>query len=126
MISGIVRGLEAHVKLRLRGPTGQTLVVEAIVDSGFTGCLTLPREWIEALELPYQGFFPGVLADGSERLLDIFRGTILWDRRRRQVDVVATDGSPLIGIALLNGHRLMMDVRPGGKVTIKRLGLGRR
>ena len=121
MITGSVRALEAHVKLRVRGPTGETLTVEGIVDSGFTGCLALPRGLIDSLGLSYQGFFPGILADGSERLLDIFDATVLWDRRRRQIDVVATEGSPLIGMALLSGHRLMMEVRPGGKVTITRL-----
>lgn len=46
MIVGIVRTLEARIRLRIRGPSGSERQIEAIVDSGFTGCLTLPRQAI--------------------------------------------------------------------------------
>lgn len=61
------------------------------------------------------------MADGSERLLDLYGATVMWDRRRRQIDVAEADSIPLIGMALLNGYELTMQVRPGGKVAIKRL-----
>ena len=121
MMAGVVRGLQARVKLRIVGPRDGAHEVAAIVDSGFTGCLTLPPPIIASLELPRKGFLRGVMADGSERLLDLYGATVMWDRRRRQIDVAEADSIPLIGMALLNGYELTMQVRPGGKVAIKRL-----
>jgi hypothetical protein len=61
------------------------------------------------------------LADGSETVFDVYEGTAMWDRRVRRIAVDAADADPLVGMALLAGYELMMQVRSGGKVTIKAL-----
>jgi predicted aspartyl protease len=50
MITGIVTGArEAVISLTVRGPNGQEQEIEAVIDTGFDGSLTLPLALITAL-----------------------------------------------------------------------------
>ena len=51
-MKGIVRDGEAQIKLVVRGPSGRNLQVQAVLDTGSNGSLTLPRVVVETLELP--------------------------------------------------------------------------
>ena len=94
--------------------------IEAVVDTGFDGELTLPRGLIRRLGYPYAGFTRGTLADGSAVRFDYHEGSLLWHgREERAVVVLAADGNPLIGMALLRGSRLTIDAVPGGAVRIE-------
>ena len=62
MISGTVtEDHEAVVRLAVFGKAGQREPIEAVVDTGFTGWLSLPRSLINDLELPWQ-------IEGSRRI----------------------------------------------------------
>ena len=53
MIEGVVnRFLEAVVSLRVRGPEGREREIETVIDTGYSGNLTLPPELVAELELP--------------------------------------------------------------------------
>ena len=65
MIVGIIRGREALIRLTIRGFRGREQEIDAIVDSGYTGWRTLPPTVIAALDLPWQTFGRGILADGG-------------------------------------------------------------
>ena len=52
MIVGIVRSRIPLVKLTIRGFRGRLHEIEAVVDSGYTGWLTLPSSLISALNFP--------------------------------------------------------------------------
>jgi clan AA aspartic protease len=122
MIKGTVTAdLGAVLRLTVRGPTGQVRRVKVVIDTGFDGWLCLPPATIAALSLPWRRRGRAFLADGSETIFDIYEGTVVWDRRRRRVPVDEADTAPLIGMALLNGYELNVQVRVGGKVTIRRL-----
>ncbi len=119
MIRGVVNAdREATVRLTLLGPAGQRLKVEAIIDTGFDGWVSLPASLIASLGLPWRRRGLALLADGSEAAFDIFEATVVWDRRRRRIPVDEADSVPLLGMSLLNGYELTMEVRSGGKVTI--------
>lgn len=80
MIRGVVNARrEAVVHLRVRGPGGTELDVEAVVDSGFTAALTLPAAGVAALGLTRQSGGGAVLADGSIRQFDIYAAEVAWD-----------------------------------------------
>jgi predicted aspartyl protease len=55
MISGLVTGDgQAVIHLTVRGPTGQEQDIEAVIDTGFDGWLSLPSSIIASLNLVWR------------------------------------------------------------------------
>ena len=122
MITGIVTAYrEAIIHLTVRGPQRQEQEIEAIIDTGFDGFLTLPPTLIAALGLAWRRRGRAMLADGSESLFDIHEAIVSWDGAPRRVAVDAVDIDPLIGMSLLSGYELTIQVAEGGKVIISLL-----
>ena len=122
MIRGRVTGNhEAVIPLEVRGTTESNRSVDAVIDTGFTDSLTLPPVVAGELGLPVLGRQIVVLADGSEKELDVCSVSVLWDGQWRQVDVLVADSTPLIGMALLVNYKLHMDIIDGGSVIIESL-----
>ena len=120
MIEGVVNAArEAVVTLPLQGPAGQTLEIEAVVDTGFNRFLTLPQAVVTELGLAFAGVSRVVLADGSEVILPSYGVTVVWDGQMRDVVAYAADTTPLIGMALLDDRDLSIQVRTGGRVVIQ-------
>jgi clan AA aspartic protease len=122
MISGSVNErCEAIVGLVVHGPDGQRLEVDSVVDTGYNGFFTLPAMLVADLDLPFlrQGY--AELADGQEVLLEVYEGTVLWDGKPRRVSIDVADTDPLLGMALLYGHKLTIEVAEGGSVLISEL-----
>ena len=119
MIRGVVNARhEAIVRLRVRGPGGVESDVDVIVDSGFTSSLALPVIMVTALGLARQSGGTAVLADGSVRQFDIFAAEVAWGGTWRSVLVSAVGNESLLGMRLLAGHKLVIEVVPGGLVEI--------
>ena len=57
---------EAVLTLSLEGPAGETRDIAAVVDTGFTGFLTVTPALAVELGLPFEGTARATLADGSE------------------------------------------------------------
>jgi clan AA aspartic protease len=124
MITGSVNSEhEALVRLTVLGPTGERADVEAPVDTGSDGYLTLPPDLIERLQLPWLQSGQAVLADGTETVFDIHGGSVRWGGESRRVLIDVIDSAPLIGTALLAGHEVTIQVTPGGEVAIRPLRL---
>lgn len=121
MIAGVVKSDEDRIRIKLKGIRGRGREVEAIIDTGYTGSITLPSALIAALGLRFRSVERALLADGSGCLFDGYHGKVIWDRQVRRVLVEEADTEPLVGMRLLRGHELKMQVRYRGKVTIKRL-----
>lgn len=122
MISGWVNAYrEAIVRLPLRDLQGREQVIEAVVDTGFNGYLTLPPDIIAALDLPFRRNGRAVLGDGSAVTFDIHEAVVLWDGRARRISVDAADTTPLLGMGLLYGHELNVQVIEGGAALIRPL-----
>ena len=120
MIEGVVNAArEAVVTLSLRGAAGRTLEVDAVVDTGFSRFLTLPPAMVAELRLGLTGVNRVILADGSEATLDVYGITVLWDGRTRDVVAYESDTTPLVGMSLLDGHSLYVEVSDGGRVEIQ-------
>ena len=120
MIEGTVNAsYEAIVPLRLHGADGQTLDISAVVDTGYTGYLTLPQPMVAALELPFASFGRAILADDSEVAFDVHYITIAWDGQPREIEADASGSTPLVGMLLLDGHDLSIQIRQGGRVLIQ-------
>ena len=122
MIAGVVNAdREATIRLTVVGPNGQEQHIEAIIDAGFTGFLTLPPALVAELGLSWLGRQPGILADGSVDSFDVYAAGVIWDGLIRTVEVDAANAEPLVGMSLLDRHSLLIDVVRGGSVTIAAL-----
>ncbi len=53
--------------------------------------------------------------------MDVFEASVLWDERERKVLILSAEGAALLGMSMLVGHRMMLDVMDGGAVTIETL-----
>ena len=63
MIQGVVNAnLEAVVTLTLRGESGQEREIEAVIDTGFNGFLTLPTALVAQLGIPFAYMGRAILA----------------------------------------------------------------
>ena len=119
MIEGFVNTeLEAVVPLSLRGPEGREVEVEAVVDTGYTGYLTLPPPLVAELQLPYLFNNRAVLADDTEVGFRAHSVTVLWEGGPRRIKADAMGSTPLVGMSLLYDHDLSIQVRAGGRVVI--------
>jgi clan AA aspartic protease len=114
---------EAIVRLVVVGPEGQERQIEAVLDTGYTGSLTLPSVVVSALHLPFSGRGSVVLGDGSESELDIHEATVTWAGERRLVAIDVAETDPLLGVGLLLGNELTVQVIAGGTVALRRLRL---
>lgn len=122
MITGSINSaMEGVVRLTVHGPHGIRRRIAAVIDTGYNAALTLPGELIAALELPWVKTDSVILGDGSSTTCDIYAGLVVWDRRRIRILVDEADTTPLVGMELLRGFRLTMDVQGRGRVTIKSL-----
>jgi clan AA aspartic protease len=107
MITGRVNeSLEATIRISLRNHQGDEKVVEAVVDTGFSGFLTLPSHLIEELGLTFHKRGQAVLGDGSTVVFDTYEAVILWNGRARRIAIDAAEVDPLLGVRLLYGPRI--------------------
>ncbi|MGH2585158.1 MAG: clan AA aspartic protease [Dehalococcoidia bacterium] len=121
---GRVAGLHALVGVAFRfqdQPDLPGLSIECVVDTGFTGFLTLPPAAVARLELPFFSTIAADLADGSTVYVAVHIATIDWDGEERDVEVLATGARPLLGTLLLDGHELSVRFTEGGRVSIDAL-----
>jgi clan AA aspartic protease len=109
---------EAIIPLLIRDSIGKRLSLDAVIDTGFSGYLTLPMPMITELQLPFLSSRTFSLGDNSEANFDIYKAVLVWDRSDVDVKVLASEAHPLIGMSLLKGFVLTIDVVDGGDVRI--------
>ena len=120
MIEGMINAkYDAVVNLRVQGPDGRALEIEAVVDTGYSGFLTLSSAVVAELDLPHALVREITLADDSTVELDVHRVNVFWDGEPITIPADITGSTPLIGMLLLNGYRLIIDVEVGGAVIIQ-------
>ena len=120
MIEGAVNAhYEAVVRLPLLDSSGWTREVDAVIDTGCNGFLTLPPALVAELELRRLGQKSLVLANGSRDVFDTYGVTVLWDGQSRFVDVDEADATPLVGMSMLDDRDLSIQVRNGGRVVVQ-------
>lgn len=111
--------LEARVWVAVAGPGGEFRELEAVVDTGFSGFLTLPEALIQGLRLPLYDYRRVRSAGNRIELAMSFRALVQWQGRERLIIVhQAENPNPLLGMAMLEGWRLIVDTQVGGPVTI--------
>jgi clan AA aspartic protease len=120
MMQGIVdQNCEATIQLVVGNTDSQRQMVDPVIDTGFTGFLTLPLSVLTDLNLQAYRREEGILGDGSTCVFDVYRGLIIWDGELRRIDINESDTEPLVGMSLLYGYRIQLDAIEGGMVTIQ-------
>ena len=89
------------------------------MDTGFSECLILRPDLATELQLESAGVDHLILADGSVETFDVFNVRVTWDGRPRHIEAYAAQTTSLVGMALLNGHSLFVEVVEGGRVAIQ-------
>jgi clan AA aspartic protease len=122
MIYGVVNlRREATLPLVVANSNGQRQVIDTVIDTGFSGFLSLPSAIIATLDLPWSASDIVTLGDGSEALFDLYTATVIWDGQYREIYIAESETEPLLGMALLYGYRLQVDTIEGGSVKIEAL-----
>lgn len=122
MISGYVNtDREAIVQLVVLGENKQNQGIKAVVDTGYTGFLTLPSATITTLGLTWYMQQEGILGDGSLCMFNVYEASVIWDGEVRSIEINESEADPLIGMGLLEGYELKIQGIPGGLVTITSL-----
>jgi len=122
VIEGTVNaGREPVISIWIRDDNGREHEYAAIVDTGFTGWLTLPLQIIQHLRLIWREFGEAVLADGSEVDFDVYEATVLSDGELVRIRGDESDSEPLVGMELMDGFSIFIEDTDGGAVEIERM-----
>jgi clan AA aspartic protease len=119
MMLGVVNSnREATIRIVIGNQNNQKKIIDGVIDTGFTGFLSLPLAIITEFNLPWSYRDRGTLGDGSETIFDIYIGMVIWDGQLRTIEINAADTEPLVGMSLLYGYDLRIQAIEGGTVTI--------
>ena len=119
MIHGVVStNREATISLVIVNENRQTKLITAVIDTGYTGFLSLPSEIITELNLSWTGIDRGTLGDGSEVTFEVYAAKVIWDGEYRDIPINEAETDPLVGMSLLYGYDLQIQAVEGGSVTI--------
>lgn len=110
------------MRVEVLGTDGRRAEVEAIVDTGFNGHLTLPSSLATSLSLPVVGEARSTMADGREVVEDVCAARVVMHGTPRAARVPISETTPLLGTALLGRSRLTMDLVPSGEVLLEEIG----
>lgn len=112
---------EAIIQFAVLGENNQQQGIKAVIDTGYTGFLTLPSAMITTLGLTWYMQEEGVLGDGSLCMFNVFEASVIRDGQIRSVEINESETDPLVGMGLLEGYELNIQGFSGGVVTLKSL-----
>jgi clan AA aspartic protease len=121
MIGNVNSRREAIIQFAVLGENNQRQGVKAVIDTGYTGFLTLPSAIIAKLELIWFMQEEGTLGDGNMCMFNVYEASVIWDGQIRTIEINESEADPLVGMGLLEGYELNIQGLAGGSVTIKAL-----
>jgi hypothetical protein len=123
MITGAVQSDEARIRLKVKGRRGREQEVEAVIDSGFTGALTLPPALITTLGLRWRSVDHATLADGSTCVFHVYVASsetaFRHPRRPAELPRARVSGRQVSGLSCCSSrNRSMLSSRGGDRVAV--------
>jgi clan AA aspartic protease len=109
------------IRINVRDANGREHQCEAVVDTGYTGWLTLPPDIVVLLGLSWRERGGATLADGSQALFDVYNAIVVWDGQPITIPVDEVDADPLLGISMMYGFELNMPILDGATFTLGRI-----
>ena len=112
MIKGVIHNNQPLIALIVGWRLGVQEIV-ALVDTGFTGELKIPREKALELGLETTHTQPVTLADEKTVTMEASLALVSMEGVTNVVNVLVSQGASIIGVGLLRkfGYALNMDVR---------------
>ena len=104
--------------VHLFGDSGIPARLEAVIDTGFSGLMTLPATTVEQMRLPKVGEARAFLADGIEREYSLYRVDVDWFGESRPIEVLCMGRFPLLGMAMMEGLDLPISVEDDGEIAL--------
>jgi clan AA aspartic protease len=121
MMGNVNSRREAIIQFVVIGEDNQRQGVKAVIDTGYTGFLTLPSAIITTLGLTWFMQEEGILGDGSMCMFNVFEASVIWDGQVKPIEINESETDPLVGMGLLEGYELNIQGFAGGLVMIKAL-----
>jgi clan AA aspartic protease len=122
MITGTVNAdFEAIVTLSVCSSNGIVYTQDAIIDTGFNGWLSMPPDLIAKLNLRWKRRGRAILGDGSECIFNVYEAVVIWDGSYLTIPIDEADSEPVVGMSLMEGYQLMVQVFAGGNVEIQKV-----
>jgi clan AA aspartic protease len=122
MITGIVNAdFETIIPLSVCSSDEKIYTQDVIVDTGFNGWLSLPPDLIAQLNLRWKRRGRAILGDGSECIFNVYEAVVVWDGVLLMIPVDEADSEPLVGMSLMEGYQLMVQVFEGGRVELSKV-----
>jgi clan AA aspartic protease len=109
------------ISISLCDSDGTVYTQDAIVDTGFNGWLSLPPDLISQLNLKWKRRGRAILGDGSERVFNVYEAVLVWDGNLLTIPLDEADSEPLVGMSLMEGYQLMVQVFEGGHVELSKI-----
>ena len=122
MIKGWVSAdQQALVTVEIVDGGGHPRPLDVVLDTGFTGYLTLPTETIQRLGLSSVGQRTFEMANGERFQFEAYLASVSWHGSLNDVLVLKSASDPLLGMTLLWGSRVVVDAQTGGEDMIEEL-----
>lgn len=100
-----------------------TQLVDTVIDTGFSGFLTLPSDIIMTVGFRWEGRDIATLGDGTSCTFEVYTGQVIWNGQYRDIYINESETVPLIGMRLLRGYDLRIQTIEGGRVEIEELSI---
>ena len=112
---------EPRLNVEIFDRSGGTIPLDVVVDTGFTGFMTLPDDIITACRLRQNRNSRLRLADGRIGQFESYLATILWHGKPVTISALAISGTPLIGMSLLWNSEVAISARENGRVSVSEI-----
>ena len=121
--------MEGYVNLEPKEPrivvpvldtSGDAVPLEMVIDTGFTGFMTLRPRITHALRLERAEERRMMLADGQVISTPTYLATVIWHGNPTRILVLEIDSRPVIGMSLLWNSDVAIAARENGRVTISK------
>ncbi|NER06000.1 MAG: aspartyl protease [Okeania sp. SIO3C4] len=110
---------ELFFEIELIAADGSRIIVDALLDTGFTDWLAVDTQDVESLGWSFQEQEEKQTALGVATF-NLYQGAVCFDGQEMKIPVVVGDGIPeiLIGLSWLEDRRLVVD-RKAGILTLE-------
>ena len=124
-VDAILGSMYPTVSIGIRGRNDKEMVLDAVLDTGFTGTVSIPDQIIRETNLAFSRREMFVLADGTRRVVDVYDGSVLFAGVWYETDVFSTHHVAIVGMRLMYGANISLDAVPNGEISYTSLDLPR-